>query len=58
MNQRPNWKQCWTLGLTIEFDRAWNCMKLKVGRQLWMQLKAIGRTIIKLQFAKSQIKKP
>jgi hypothetical protein len=33
-------------------------MKLIVGRQLEVQLKAIGRTWTKLKFAKSKIKKP
>jgi hypothetical protein len=33
-------------------------MKLNVGRQLQVQLKEIGRTWIKLKFAKSKIKKP
>ena len=35
--------------------QGWNYMKLKVWRQLWVQLKAIGRIGTQLKFAKSQI---
>jgi hypothetical protein len=38
--------------------QGWNCMQLKVRKQLWVQLKGIKKEGTKLKLAKSQIKKP